>query len=128
MTKTERQFVKVEKGEKVEIIAIEPFQHNSPEYKCCCNAIHFKKGALIIGVITILLCLIAITLSAIYNYWWTVIPAIIFLILGVLVLYAHKSEKQNFYLPYCIVTVRTSYIVVARKCMSAQRNKVVSIS
>uniref|UniRef100_A0AC35GFI7 Uncharacterized protein n=1 Tax=Panagrolaimus sp. PS1159 TaxID=55785 RepID=A0AC35GFI7_9BILA len=115
MTKTERQFVKVEKGEKVEIIAIEPFQHNSPEYKCCCNAIHFKMGAAIIGILTIIAALITITLSAIWNYWWPIIPAIIFLGLAILILYAHKSEKQNFYLPYSIVTgilILTAFLFV----------------
>uniref|UniRef100_A0A7E4VKL9 Uncharacterized protein n=1 Tax=Panagrellus redivivus TaxID=6233 RepID=A0A7E4VKL9_PANRE len=102
MTKTEKKFVKIEKGEKVEILEIEPFQHNSPEYKCCFHKVHFKRAAAGIAILTIILALFSITISAIAKFWWTIIPAVIALVLACLILYAHKSEKQTFYLPYVV--------------------------
>uniref|UniRef100_A0AC34PYZ7 MFS transporter n=1 Tax=Panagrolaimus sp. JU765 TaxID=591449 RepID=A0AC34PYZ7_9BILA len=103
MTVIEKKFSEVINGEHVDIMEIEPFHRNAPEYRCCCHQIHYTKGSFYIALLTIIISAIGITLSAQWNYWLFFIPFVLFIILAIFVIIAYKTEKRILYLPYIII-------------------------
>uniref|UniRef100_A0AC34GTN6 MARVEL domain-containing protein n=1 Tax=Panagrolaimus sp. ES5 TaxID=591445 RepID=A0AC34GTN6_9BILA len=85
-----------------------PFEHYAPQYRCCCDSVHVRQGAKIIGVIQAVLdvvALITILSSHPLNSAWTMYEiASVFgdIIVLALLWVAIKKENPRFLLPYLV--------------------------
>uniref|UniRef100_A0A1I7Z2L6 MARVEL domain-containing protein n=1 Tax=Steinernema glaseri TaxID=37863 RepID=A0A1I7Z2L6_9BILA len=90
---------------KTQSFEVTPFQHNDPKYKCLCGTVHITMAAILIAVATIIVGIVAIVLAIVDDrpfYTWIPVAVVVLLMLvtSSLVLYAIKTEKEVFFLPY----------------------------
>ncbi|TKR81825.1 hypothetical protein L596_015638 [Steinernema carpocapsae] len=82
-----------------------PFQHNDQKYKCLCGQMHITMAAILIAAATILVGIVALVLAIaddrpFYSWIPVAVVVLIMIVCSFLVLYALKSEKEIFFLPY----------------------------
>ncbi|KAE9550757.1 hypothetical protein FO519_006031 [Halicephalobus sp. NKZ332] len=82
MTVIEKKFSRVVNGEHVDVMEIEPFQRNAPEYKCCCQKIHYTKGAFLVALLTILISVIGIIANSRIFYAIGIVVLLVFIVIG----------------------------------------------
>ncbi|KAK0405967.1 hypothetical protein QR680_018286 [Steinernema hermaphroditum] len=102
---------------KTQSFEVTPFQHNDPKYKCLCGTMHIMMAAILIAAATIIVGIVAMVLAIVDNrpfYTWIPVAIVVLLMLATsfLVLYAQKSEKEVFFLPYIGLMVLSGIISV----------------
>jgi hypothetical protein len=82
----------------------EPFYHSNPKYICACG-IHVKKGVLYMaGALIVAAILLIIFSLSMAIYSWSIV-GIVLIFLCALVIYANRTERENFYLPFLLFAV-----------------------
>ncbi|KAI1702357.1 hypothetical protein DdX_15539 [Ditylenchus destructor] len=94
------------------------FNPDDKKYLCCCNKIHVKRGAFIVGIAGMVFNVVALSGSLIEQSgdWWQLVPEAIVSIVSFLVfmciIFAHKKQKPALYWPFIVLNAMSIALVV----------------